>query len=308
MLSIVIPVRNRVELVKRTLDSVLRQTYRPLHVILVDNDSTDNTYEVLRDWQRLNACKEFTIELATEVKPGAAAARNAGLKLVKSQWVMFFDSDDVMTPEHCSRAMSAANHYPKAQIVGWPVEMVDLKGRSRIRPCENTDALFHCVHHGSLATQRYMAKTALVREVGAWRPDVMAWDDIELGARLLSTLDSRGQFVVLNAVPTVTVYNQAESITGTAFSANGAKCEHALDCIQASLPNTKWWIVNLKRAILAGQYRREGNKDQGDALMGKIKPANRWRAFLYRFAYIYTAIGLRGAARLMRPCFPKAKP
>lgn len=305
MLSIVIPVRNRAEQVKRTLDSVLKQTYRPLHIILVDNDSTDDTYEVLRDWQRLNAAKDFTIELVRETKPGAAAARNAGLKIVKSQWVMFFDSDDLMTSDHCARAMAGANHSPKAQIVGWPVMIEPLKGKKKIAPCENEDALFHCVHHGSLATQRYMAKTQLVRDAGGWRSDVLVWNDIELGVRLLNKLDSRGQFVVLGGGTSVTQIEQPISITGTNFSHNGPLREHALDCIEESLPNTKWWIVNLKRAILAGNYAKEGHKPEAQRLKSSIRPANRWRGFLYSFAYRFTALGGRGGARLLRPLFPK---
>lgn len=305
MLSIVIPVRNRAHQVQSTLDSVLKQTYRPLHIILVDNGSTDDTYEVLKNWQRLNASKDFTIELVSEPKLGASAARNTGLKLVKSVWVMFFDSDDLMAPEHCARAMAGANHNPKAQIVGWPVEIITLKGKKRILPCENDDALFHCVHHASLATQRYMARTQLVRDAGLWRPDVMVWNDIELGVRLLKLLDSRGQFVILGGGTSVTQIEQHASITGTNMSHNGPMREHSLDCIEQSLPNTKWWIVNLKRAILAGNYYKEGSKDQAHALKSKIKPANRWRSFLYTFAYCYTAMGARGAARLLRPFFPK---
>lgn len=50
-LTIVIPVYNRAGIVGRTLESVQRQTLRPLRVVLVDNNSTDATPEVLRAWK-----------------------------------------------------------------------------------------------------------------------------------------------------------------------------------------------------------------------------------------------------------------
>ena len=60
-LTVVIPVRNRENLVIRCLDSVKRQTLRPLNVIVVDNGSTDGTWKAVEGWIARNAEPEFAI-------------------------------------------------------------------------------------------------------------------------------------------------------------------------------------------------------------------------------------------------------
>ena len=64
--SIVIPVYNRAAIVANTLDSIAKQTYRPIHLILVDNNSSDNSLEILNQWKNANETDDFTVTVATE--------------------------------------------------------------------------------------------------------------------------------------------------------------------------------------------------------------------------------------------------
>ncbi|MDE6693286.1 MAG: glycosyltransferase family 2 protein, partial [Muribaculaceae bacterium] len=91
-LSVIIPVYNRENVVVRTLDSVKAQSYRPIKLILVDNDSADGSLFTLLHWASMNKSDDFVIEVASESTRGAAAARNAGLRLANTPWGMFFDS------------------------------------------------------------------------------------------------------------------------------------------------------------------------------------------------------------------------
>ena len=102
MISLVIPVRNRASIVGRTLDSVAAQTRLPDQIVLVDNGSTDGTLEVLRRW----ANGRSNVQVVTEPRPGAAEARNCGLRAVTEEYVMFFDSDDTMPPRHVEEICS----------------------------------------------------------------------------------------------------------------------------------------------------------------------------------------------------------
>ncbi|MDE6573922.1 MAG: glycosyltransferase family 2 protein, partial [Muribaculaceae bacterium] len=92
-LSIIIPVYNRESIVLRTLESVERQTLRPLKLILVDNGSSDGTLAVLEQWRQEHAAPGFEVEVYSEPVPGACAARNKGLAVADTEFVMFFDSD-----------------------------------------------------------------------------------------------------------------------------------------------------------------------------------------------------------------------
>lgn len=298
-ITIVIPVRNRAALVERTLDSVKAQTLRPLRLIIVDNGSTDGTWPALQRWAEANIAPDFSVTILSEPTPGAAAARNAGLSAVETEWTMFFDSDDEMLPDHARRALDYANSFPSASIIGWDVMLRPLSGADVARPFILRQALYNCVMHGTMATQRYMARTSLFRQAGCWRPDVMAWNDIELGARLLALNPAMAK---AGGKPTVIVHSTRDSITGTDFSHHAADLDHALDCIEASTGATA--LVAMKRAILAGVCRREGRADIAGALLAKVRSAgmpapNR---LLCSLSSAITARGLRGASILYKFC------
>lgn len=303
LLTIIIPVYNRESLVERTLSSVAAQTLRQLQVILVDNNSTDNSLQVLQQWQRANSRPDFQIEVLTEKQPGAAAARNCGLAAASSEFVMFFDSDDTMTPDHCARALTALTSPAKPDLVGWDINMHLLNGKTARKPFYATDPLWHCVMHGSMGTQRWAARTDLVRRAGKWNPDIMGWNDIELGTRML-LLSPRIE--KLNGTPTVNVFSQADSITGTCFSSTPRKWETSLDAIEASMPDRRLRrYPNLRRALLAGNYARENAPDDSRRLLSAAlaREDSRFHRILLRAACRYVAFGGRAAARILRPLY-----
>lgn len=299
-IAIVIPAYNRAELLPRTLASVQAQTRRPDRVVLVDNNSTDDTLGVMRAWAADRHAEGWTVDVLAEAKPGAAAARNTGLQAVQEEWTMFFDSDDEMAPAHVALAMKCAEEKPKADLIGWDIELRLPGKRPKRRPFERFDMLYHCILHGCMATQRYMARTALFRQAGRWDESVLVWNDIELGVRLLTCKKNLVAYKLTNR-PTVTVHFTPLSITGTNFSARGTEREHAIDLIEATLSAECRWMARLKRAILAGCYAREGQAEMASALAAREKEEpSRYRRAAYALARRYTAIGGRGAARISR--------
>jgi len=88
LVSIVVPTRNSAETLPLCLASIRRQTYRNIEVIVVDSYSTDNTVEIAK---RFGA---KVIQVAGE----RARAKNVGLRLAKGKYVLFIDSDMVLTP------------------------------------------------------------------------------------------------------------------------------------------------------------------------------------------------------------------
>ena len=85
--SVVIPTHNRRELLKRAINSVLNQTISVRQIIIVDNASTDNTYEMISSLFP-------EIRYIYEKRKGVSIARNVGIKNCHSTWIAFLDSDD----------------------------------------------------------------------------------------------------------------------------------------------------------------------------------------------------------------------
>ncbi len=101
LVSIIIPTFNRAHLIGETLDSILAQTYDNWECIIVDDGSTDNTDEVVNGY--VNQDNRFIYVKRPESRAkGANACRNIGLEEFNGEFVVFFDSDDLMTNDHLS--------------------------------------------------------------------------------------------------------------------------------------------------------------------------------------------------------------
>ena len=99
LVSIIIPTYNRAHLISETLDSVLAQSYANWECIVVDDGSTDQTDSLLVEYIKNDARIQWHSR-SEDYLPGGNGARNFGLKLASGDYIIFFDSDDLMTIEH----------------------------------------------------------------------------------------------------------------------------------------------------------------------------------------------------------------
>ena len=95
-ISVIIPCYNVADYLAECLESVLSQTYKILEIIIVDNASTDKTYEIAATYQKEHP---DLIRLLREPRRGASAARNRGLQEAHGEWWQFLDADDLLLPE-----------------------------------------------------------------------------------------------------------------------------------------------------------------------------------------------------------------
>lgn len=254
LLGIVIPVYNRAEIVGRTLASIALQTARGFDCVLVDNGSTDGSPDVLRRWAAENATEARPVKVISEPARGAAAARNAGLRELRTPWVLFFDSDDTMRPGHIQRVLDGIAANPEADILGWDAMYIG----TGIKAFRAHNLEWNNLFEGNMATLRWGARTRLVCEAGEWNTDVSLWDDIELGARMLSL---NPHVVRLDGTPTVDVFPQDSSISTNAYGDYLERMEPALRNIEKYLPaNGSLWC-DCKRAISIGDTMRSASPE-----------------------------------------------
>lgn len=308
LLTIVIPVYNREHLITKCLDSIAARTLHPIHIIVVDNNSTDSTVKVVQEWSAANKDSEnIKLTLLSEKRQGAAAARNRGLDDVSTPWVMFFDSDDIMKPGHVESVVQAIRNHPDADILYWPVRIHITDGSVRISRDPGSNPLENQLIHCSFATQNYAVRTDLIRKTGGWDATLRAWDDWELGVRLLL----QNPVIQRVVTPGVDVMRQADSITGIDFSSKRGRWEEAIDRIEVAIktsslpPEEKALAFKAciyRRIILAADYLKEGNREAARSLEESVdeKVGKNFYRRLLRLAESYTAAGGRGAWRIMR--------
>lgn len=94
LVSVIIPVYNRMDYLAECLDSVLNQSHHTMEIILIDDGSTDGTLELCNQY----AQKDSRVVVIAADHGGVSAARNLGLDAAKGSFIFFVDSDDVIHP------------------------------------------------------------------------------------------------------------------------------------------------------------------------------------------------------------------
>lgn len=115
--SIIIPVYNISNYIKRCLQSVVDQSYRDLECILVDDCGTDNSIEVAKNYVKDYHGNIIFTFLTHDRNRGQSAARNTALKYATGKYVFFLDGDDTIPSDSIEALMTIAVKYPEADFI-----------------------------------------------------------------------------------------------------------------------------------------------------------------------------------------------
>ncbi len=121
--SIVIPSYNRGSFIHTTIESVLAQTYSIIEVIIIDDGSTDDTEQLVK------AFVDSRITYYRQENAERASARNTGVRLAKSEYVTFLDSDDLLYPDHIAEACHLIEKLGKPDFFHLAYEVKDSEGK-----------------------------------------------------------------------------------------------------------------------------------------------------------------------------------
>ena len=105
LISIVTPSYNAEQLIGRTIESVLNQTYQSWEMIIVDDCSKDGTREVVRSYSERDP--RIRLLALPENNGAPAAPRNIGVKQAKGEWVALLDADDIWHPRKLELQVNA---------------------------------------------------------------------------------------------------------------------------------------------------------------------------------------------------------
>lgn len=291
-ITIVLPVYNRKGLVQRTLDSI-PDTF---NIIIIDNGSTDGSYEFCRQWMLNSHRKNVRVE--REFQKGAAAARNKGLELCKTEWVYFFDSDDVFTglPEKWDAT---------SDIAFFPVNM-SVNGKEAVRPYMTVASPYVHILNLMMSTQSVIYKTEWLRKIGGWNVECMMWDDWELGVR---TLAHSPKVDWLTSKVYHHIFVHKDSITGLDFSSRykeiiktlGMAFDVLYDMENGTRKQQAVFALFLRCYIFGGQLLKEKNKDAANDVEEFIYDRFRVNKQSHKIGKLlrwYTSKGGRGAWKI----------
>ncbi len=180
--SVVIPTYNRVHLLERALDSVLRQTLAADEIIVVDDGSTDNTASTLKSLHP-------EVKLIQQDNLGVSAARNTGISAARHDWIALLDSDDVWHENKLERQITALNNAPEYLICHsdeiWIRNGVLVNQMNKHKKAGG-HIFQHCLPLCAISPSAVMIHRSLFDEIGLFDENLPACEDYELWLRICS--------------------------------------------------------------------------------------------------------------------------
>ncbi len=109
-ISVVIPVYNKGFIVRKTLESVINQTFSDFEIIIVNDGSTDDSVAIIESFN------DERIHLFHQGNKGAAAARNLGIEKSNTTFIAFLDADDIWFPNHLEELYQLSSEFPNCGL------------------------------------------------------------------------------------------------------------------------------------------------------------------------------------------------
>lgn len=190
LVSIIIPTYNRRHLLAYTLNNLRQQTHLSLEIIVVDDGSTDDTFQWIQEYYP-------DIILLKNFGNGPGAARNTGLKVATGDYIQFFDSDDLMTSNKIEEQLKALGNAkdtfvygPYAIATAPPDEWKLVDAILQYDPLPDSDLLKWMYRGWCSITQACLFPRELIDKVGFWREDIQTHEDREYWYRIAQVITS----------------------------------------------------------------------------------------------------------------------
>ena len=210
--SIIIPVYNAEKLVNRIATSILKQPFRDFELILINDGSTDNTLETLRNIEK----NDSRVRVYTKPNGGPSSARNLGLEKAQGKYIQFYDADDDITPNALRTIVQAIKESKSDLVVsGWKISSLTRQRLPYTLPRELITDNLKVYILRSIGTNgmlynlwNKLFRTDIIRKYNLrFREDISFGEDVIFAFHYFEHISS------LQIIPDVTYYYQ-ESTTG----------------------------------------------------------------------------------------------
>lgn len=187
LVSVIIPVFNRKNLLLETLQSLKDQTYLNWEAILVDDGSTDGTFELVQD---LSDADPRIKSYKREVEPkGASSCRNYGIEVCNGKYVFFLDSDDILAPHCIQERVKNFEENPGMDFLVFPAFIFEYKpGDTELLwniDKDKDDIVRFLNIDVPWQTTATIFKKETLKKLGPWDHTTSAWEDADFHMRAL---------------------------------------------------------------------------------------------------------------------------
>ena len=181
--SILLPTHQSGAHLRETLDSIKAQTYQDYELLVVDDASTDQTLEILREYPDLR------IQIIQGRNQGLADALNLGIKRAQAQYIARIDADDLMVPERLEKQVRFLDTHQNVIVCGGWQQYFGLSTFLHAPPASAEQCRANLLFRCDLCHSTLMLRTASLIEHNLFYDPAYAAEDFELWTRVLDVGD-----------------------------------------------------------------------------------------------------------------------
>lgn len=189
MFTVIIPLYNKVFSIAKTIQSVLNQTLKNFELLVVNDGSTDNSVEIVERFD------DHRIKIIHQSNQGVSAARNAGIKEAKGEWICFLDADDEWEPNFLQLFDTAINENKEFDFYTIGYKIIEPNGSTKNILLNNNDTyisigiadyLRHSIKKKPLATSNtVMINSKIVKNTDGFLVGLKRGEDRDYWLRIL---------------------------------------------------------------------------------------------------------------------------
>jgi O-antigen/teichoic acid export membrane protein/glycosyltransferase involved in cell wall biosynthesis len=225
LVSILIPAHNAEEWITETIRSAMAQVWERKEIIVVDDGSTDRTFEVAKRFE------SESVHVVRQNNQGAAAARNHAFSLSQGRYIQWLDADDLLAPDKIARQMAVAQRHPNERTLisggfgkfryrWYRAEFVPTALWSDLSPAEWL--LIKMEQNLYMQTATWLVSRELSQTAGPWDIRMLGDDDGEYFCRVLLASDG------VRFVPEANVYYRTFGFNSLSYVGKSEKKREAL--------------------------------------------------------------------------------
>jgi glycosyltransferase involved in cell wall biosynthesis len=188
LVSVLVPLYNKVGFIAETIESVLNQTYLNIELIIIDDGSTDGSFEIAKRYE------SSTVSVFRQANKGASAARNAAFNYSKGDFIQYLDADDILDPHKIEEQVvilrgGQPNVLASAKVFFFRAEKDGTRQTTELqmlnKDYEDMTAFLLDEVPQTLYVMAWLTPRNLVQKAGKWDETMTIFDDCDFYLRLV---------------------------------------------------------------------------------------------------------------------------
>lgn len=301
--AVLVPCYNAAEYIVQALDSAMAQTHPPTQIVIVEDGSTDNSRDIVKEYAKQRGNEGVEIVLIEQENKGEATSRNVGIAAATTKWIANLDADDWWELDKLEKQIEAANAAgPECVLVHTGGKKIFTDGRITVGSMNGPDRKVgwcteQLIEPVAMGHPSVMYRRDAINDIGGYNPQYIRACDQDMYMRLSAVgtfafvaehlVNYRAHPNQLSAVPVEQIQERDRAIR-TFFDAHPDKLEAiGKEKVEAALAEhlaikleSLWWQRRLKefRALLT--YATDANLNNDDIEQWRKK--SRWPNWLIR--------------------------